>query len=575
MTEASVMMLKRKDHGRHENTRKQSGFFPGGRLDALWLFRVCSWFHPLRVIVLACLVLLDSSSIFAHPISLTDSVVDVQKDRVDIELKVLVEDLVLYYPVTADESDVYPVASLVEAARSHRRFLLDGLKLLDGRGTELKGYAVAVDASRLSDKGIPLTEVKQSSVTYRLRYPTPRPLGFLTVSQEFGGAKAILPAMMDCQVKQQGVVLDVPQPLLSSQTLTTKFDWTKPPTPPENWRELKQRREERLKLQLGIASYSGLYSFFYITPREVRHEILIPLLTLDEWTPIKRKSPEFLEVPEQEVAIEQVANFFRKGNPVSINGSSVKPVVARVNFFGLDIRDFAMNADPRRVSVAQARVGVMLSYPSTTVPTTVNAKWETFSKFAPFLKSVIYEFNEPATEHFFRPDEAAFNWAGKSINQQRTAQADFVKSSGRIPTPGQAEQISYSLIRNVYKAFDFHGEKETYDALNAVVDGPLLRSLYLQIRRSLLMAEQGGSRSRVLDVKQVSSTLAGPPSESQIEIELRWRLASEVEHWGHIHTRENEYVGRLSIKDKGGAWKLNTVRFLSQKRVRFETQLRQ
>ena len=203
------MMLKRKDHGRHENTRKQSGFFPGVRLDALWLFRVCSCFHPLRVIVLACLVLLDSSSIFAHPISLTDSVVDVQKDRVDIELKVLVEDLVLYYPVTADESDVYPVASLVEAARSHRRFLLDGLKLLDGRGTELKGYAVAVDASRLSDKGIPLTEVKQSSVTYRLRYPTPRPLGFLTVSQEFGGAKAILPAMMDCQVKQQGVVLDV------------------------------------------------------------------------------------------------------------------------------------------------------------------------------------------------------------------------------------------------------------------------------------------------------------------------------------------------------------------------------
>jgi hypothetical protein len=89
------------------------------------------------------------------------------------------------------------------------------------------------------------------------------------------------------------------------------------------------------------------------------------------------------------------------------------------------------------------------------------------------------------------------------------------------------------------------------------------------------MAEQGGSRSRVLDVKQVSSTLAGTPSESQFEIELRWRLASEVEHWGHIHTRENEYVGRLSVKDKGGAWKLNTVRFLSQKRVRFETQLRQ
>lgn len=521
-----------------------------------------------------CGMLASGSPVLAHPISLTDSVVDVQKDRVDIELKVLVEDLVLYYPVSADENDVYPFASLEEAAQSHRNFVLDGLILLTEKGTELEGYAAAVDASRLSDNGIPLTEVKQISVTYRLRYPTPRPLEFLTVSQKFGGEKAILPAMMDCQVKQQGVVLDVPHPLLSGQTLTTKFDWTKPPTPPKNWRELRQRREERLKQQLGIASYSGLYSFFYITPHEVRHEILIPLLTLDEWMPIKRKNPAFLEVAEQKVAAEQVKHFFRNGNPVSINGSNVTPTVARVNFFGLDIRDFAMNAEPRRVSAAQARVGVMLSYPAKAVPTTISAKWETFSKFAPFLKSVIYEFNKPATEHFYRPDEAVFSWAGESIEKQRTVQVNFVKSNRKIPTLGQSEQISYSLIRNVYRAFDFHGEKETYDALNAVVDGPLLRSLYLQIRRSLLMAEQGGSRSRVLDVKRVSSTLVGKPSESKFEIELRWRLASEVEHWGHIHTRENEYLGRLSVKDDDGFWKLDIVRFLSQKRVRFETRLR-
>jgi hypothetical protein len=526
------------------------------------------------LIVCFCGILAGASTVLAHPISLTDSVVDVQKDHVDVELKVLVEDLVLYYPVSADERDVYPTAALKKAAKSHRDFVLDGLKLLDEQGTLLAGAILNVDASRLSEKGVPLTGIKQVSVSYRLRFPTRAPLRFLTVSQTFGGEKAILPAMMDCQVKQLGVVLDVPQPLLSGQTLTTKFDWTKPPTPPKNWRELKERRSERLKAKLGIASYSGLYSFFYITPHEVRHEILIPLLTLDEWTPIKRKSLNFLEVAEQQVAAEQVAEFFRNGNPVSINGSSVKPIVARVNFFGLDIRDFALNAEPRRVSVAQARVGVMLSYPSKTVPTTVRAKWETFSKFAPFLKSVICEFNKPATEHFFRPDDAAFSWSGKSVEKQPIAQANSVKSNGRIPTPSQAEQISYSLIRNVYRAFDFHGEKETYDALNAVVDGPLLRSLYLQIRRSLLMAEQGGSRSRVLDVKRVSSTLVATPSRTSFEIELRWRLASEVEHWGHIHTRENEYVGRLSVSDNGGLWKLDAVRFLSQKRVRFETQLR-
>jgi hypothetical protein len=533
------------------------------------------WPSLLRALILLfCGILASESSVLAHPISLTESVVDVQRDRVDVELKVLVEDLVLYYPVSADERDVYPTAALRKAAETHRNFVLDGLSLLTEKGTELEGYAVAVDTSQLSDEGVPQTEIKQVSVTYRLRYPTPRPLGFVTVSQTFGGEKAILPAMMDCQVKQLGVVLDVPHPILSGQTLTTKFDWTKPPTPPKNWRELKERRSERLKQQLGIASYSGLYSFFYITPHEVRHEILIPLLTLDEWTSIKRKDESFLEVAEQKVAVSQVAEFFRKGNPVSINGSVVKPVVARVNFFGLDIRDFAMNAEPRRVSVAQARVGVMLSYPSKDVPTNVSAKWETFNKFAPFLKSVVYEFNKPATEHFFRPDDDAFSWSRSHVDKPQTAQARSVKLNGSSPTSSQAEQISYSLIRNVYRAFDFHGEKETYDALNAVVDGPLLRSLYLQIRRSLLMAEQGGSRSRVLDVKRISSTLVGTPSRNEFRIELRWRLSSEVEHWGHIHTRENEYVGRLSVKDNSGFWKLDAVKFLSQKRVRFETHLR-
>ena len=562
-----MIMLTRENHGSHGISRKSCTLFRA--------IPCLPWFKSLRTTALTCIVLFCGPSVFAHPISLTDSVVDVHKDRVDVELKVLVEDLVLYHPVSANERDVYPAAALLQAAQAHRGFVLDGLKLLDEQGSQLEGAIVDVDTSRLGDKGVPLTEIKQISVSYRLRYPRIEPLSFLTVSQRFGGEKAILPAMMDCQVKQQGVVLDVPQPLLSGQTLTTKFDWTKPPTPPKNWRELKQRREERLKQQLGIASYSGLYSFFYITPHEVRHEILIPLLTLDEWTPIKRKKSEFLEVDEQEVAAGQVAEFFEKGNPVSINGSNIAPVVARVNFFGLDIRDFALNADPRRVSVAQARVGVMLSYPSHNIPTQVHAKWETFNKYAPFLKTVVYGFDSQAAEHFFRPDDVDFKWSGAKAKTLSDFSSASVKSNGQTPTPRQAEQISFSLMKNVYRAFDFHGEKETYDALDAVVDGPLLRSLYLQIRRSLLMAEQGGSRSRVLDVQPVSGSVIGNPSRTEFQIELRWRVASEVEHWGHIHTRENEYLARITARVDDGFWKLETLKFLSQKRVRFETRLRQ
>tara|TARA_R110002072_G_scaffold302710_2_gene487650 strand:+ start:174242 stop:175846 length:1605 start_codon:yes stop_codon:yes gene_type:complete len=530
---------------------------------------------PLLFCSILVTILVTESPAVAHPISLTEAVVDVQQDRVDVELKVLVEDLVLYYPVSANEDDIYPADSLRHAAQSHHKFVLDGLRLLDENGKLLSGKVTSVNSSNIVDKGVALTEIKQFSVTYSLQYSTNAKPDFLTVSQSFGGEKATLPAMMDCQVKQQGVVLDISQPLLSGQSLTTRFDWTKPPTPPKNWRELKEQRSERLKQQLGIASYSGLYSFFYITPHEVRHEILIPLLTIDEWITVKRNDEAFLEVDEQKAAASQVADFFRKGNPVSINGSVVKPIVARVNFFGLDIRDFAMNAEPRRVSVAQARVGIMLSYPSEKIPSKIHAEWETFNRFAPFLKSVIYEFNNPSREHFFRPGDVVFDWAGTNSDQQSEPAVKAISSTDSAPSSDRAEQIAHLLIRNVYRAFDFQGERETYDALSAFVDGPLLRSLYLQIRRSLLMAEQGGSRSRVLEVQPVSGIVTGAPSLGEFQVDLCWRVSGEVEHWGHIHTRENEYVGRLSVKDADGFWKLTELKFLGQKRVRFETRLRE
>ena len=79
----------------------------------------------------------------------------------------------------------------------------------------------------------------------------------------------------------------------------------------------------------------------------------------------------------------------------------------------------------------------------------------------------------------------------------------------------------------------------------------------------------------MLDVTKVSSTLVGSPSQNSFDIEYRWRLASDVEHWGHIHTRENEYLAKLSATNDAGIWKLSNLKFLSQKRVRFDTRLRQ
>lgn len=526
-----------------------------------------------RSCLVASILLCAADAAFGHPISLTEATVNVHRDRVDVNVQVLVEDLVLYGPVAASGEGIYPADELREAAQRHSKFVLDGLRLLNTDGKKLARSVVTVDHSKITDDGVAEADVKQVSVAYSLKFPVNSPLQFLTVSQQFGGENAILPAMMDCQVRQTGVVLDLPQPLMIGQTLTTRFDWSKPPTPPKNWRELKERRRERLKQRLGIASYSGLYSFLYITPGEVRHEILIPLLTLEEWLPIKRANPEVLTVEEQKRLTTEIQQFFESRDSVAINGDEVPVVTSRVSFFGLDIRDFALNAEPRQVSMSQGRVGVILTYDCDDVPKTVTARWETFSRYAPFLKSTVYEFDEEPTEHFFRPDSPDYQWARSDSTKVDRRTALPVRAKGTV-TDSNAGEVAGNLIANIYDAFGLHGEEETYDALAASVDGPFLRTLYLQIRRSLLMAEQGGSKSRVLNVTPVSTRLTGKTTAAGFNVQHRWRVVGSVEHWGHIHTRENEFEATLKVRRVDGAWKLENVKFTSQKRVRFETRLR-
>jgi hypothetical protein len=509
----------------------------------------------------------------AHPISMSESVIDVRPDRIDVELTIFVEDLALYYPVAAGANDRFPAGPLREAAKTHPKFLLDGLILRDEQGTRLRGDVDSIDVSKIPDEGVTQTELKERSVVYRLRYKLERQPRFVTVTQQFGGAKAILPAIMDCTVLQSGVLLDTSEPLLSGQTHTAKLDWDNPPKPVRNWRELRERRRKELRQRLGIASYSGLYSFIYITPHEVRHEVLIPLLTLEQWLPIQRENQDFLEIDEQQAARSRIEEFFSGRNPVTINGKAVRPKLTRLSFFGLDIRDFALNAKARRVSVHQARVGVILSYLPHDTPRSSEFRWDLFSRHAPFLRSIVYEFDQPAVEHYFRPDEDTFTWSA-TTQPDRPVIATVATSGGnKAPTTAQARLITGSLLKNVYRAFGLRDEEATYDALASGVDGPLLRTLYLQFRRSLLMSEQGGARSRVDTIRRISSRLIESAADS-FQVEHCWRLTGTVEHWGHIHTRENEYTARIVVTAVDGHWKISRVSFTDQKRVRFQTELR-
>ena len=131
---------------------------------------------------------------------------------------------------------------------------------------------------------------------------------------------------------------------------------------------------------------------------------------------------------------------------------------------------------------------------------------------------------------------------------------------------GAARGVVAGLLTNVYRSFDFRAEGDVYDALERSVDGELLRDVYLEMRRGLVLASQGGASARVKDVELIElGTLRsdGPG----LHAEATWRVRAAVGHWGHIHERRNEYRAHLALAPIDGQWKLVGVEILDEVRL--------
>jgi len=129
----------------------------------------------------------------------------------------------------------------------------------------------------------------------------------------------------------------------------------------------------------------------------------------------------------------------------------------------------------------------------------------------------------------------------------------------------RAEEIVAALLHNVYRAFDFRDEETIYDTLAHSVSGDLLTSTYLETRRGLELASQGGARAKVQQIEmiEVSSDREGKGFRAT----CTWNVAASVGHWGHIHQRRNQYDAEHSVEPIGGVWKITRMELIQEKRL--------
>ncbi len=578
----------------------------------------------------------------AHPISLSTAVANVETNQVKVELKILVEDLMLFQKLQPNSEQMLPADALKSGSTKHQQFLIDYFQIRTVDGVPLSGAVTKTDTSEIPDTGVTLDAVMSTSIYYELEFPLESSPEFLTFSQNFGGSSNPLPSVMDLIVLQNSARLGYPVQISPKNPHSVEFDWENPPTNDrKSWRQRREMMKQRREELLGITSYSTTYSYIYITDTEIRHEILVPLLTLETWFPIKRRNADFLEIDEQDAATAAVDAFFQEHAYVSIDGIRVPAKIDRVDFYGLDFRDFAQRTEKKRVGIHNARAGIILSYPTKKAPQNMELTWETFNNHTPLLNSVVYDHKEPGYRHFFTPAEPHFTWQRKTdegapqpalslpipktqpviqlsmvsagmflvsliimarASVRRNKQLGLLsigiaivaavllpqnlaaisipkdQAAEEIITTADAEKVFSTLHNNIYRAFDYGQDTQVYDVLDQSVGGELLEALYLKISQGLRMEEQGGAIARVSSTIIESTEIVDrrySKGSPQFTSHCIWNVVGTVEHWGHIHTRENQYEGHFTVSVVDNTWKITHLDVENETRIAFQTGLRE
>lgn len=369
---------------------------------------------------------------------------------------------------------------------------------------------------------------------------------------------------------------------------------------------------------------------------EVRMQIITNLAFLDETCgDIGREDPNRLDEVESPDAMDALVDLFKRENEVSIDGNVVLPEPPTLSRdFEYDPGDPSLVPHFMRYGArAVARTRLTLRYPVKSPPDRVSLTWGVFpenetlrtEEGAPPIE-IMCRLAAGGVDRVirFKAEEPQYIWHRPADGEHaRFAEVPVIEDGERpplpwawiagaglmaalcafgpramrrpffgpatvvlgaaaavqigargpaLPTEDEALAIFEPLHENIYRAFDYTDESDVYDALAQSVDGDLLRDLYDEVYRSLVMQEEGGAVSRVetvrhleLDVESVGKV--GDEQRPGFSVDALWQVDGAVYHWGHAHTRTNEYRARYTVHAADGGWRIAASQVLEQRRV--------
>jgi hypothetical protein len=537
----------------------------------------------------------------------------VEAGRLVVELEIGVEDLDAFRNLMPDE--IYerlghppePFAERLARFYAHDFAIsTEGETPLPGRIVEM-GPRERARRDEITGEPLPPEEGEEAEtvVFARLEYALPERPASLTLS----GLRGPKMASVGFVLYHEGIAVNDFRYLTPSQTVD--LDWEDP------W---YSRFGARALRRQYFAPMSG---FIYVEPYEVRKEIVARPGDLQDFVDLGLEGRATIPVEIQGDVLRRAAAFLREHHAVSIDGREVPPELARVNFLERTLRTSRVIDPPVELELHAAMLGVIFVYPTEGLPERVSMDWDLWNEriqqvpvsavdqAGPLPSTLepdwrVLEWNNvlkfpelPTLQVLAPPPSTAARWIWtlrwilgicalvlavvawrSSRGGERGRLAPLltagivlaVAASGLLWARGahisdqRAGEIVSGLLRNVYLAFDFRGEEQIYDVLQKSVEGDLLATIYLETRRGLELANQGGARAKVKEVELVALE-AETAADGAFVADATWNVGGSVGHWGHVHQRRNQYRAELRVAPVDGSWKLADMEILEEERL--------
>ena len=378
---------------------------------------------------------------------------------------------------------------------------------------------------------------------------------------------------------------------------------------------------------------SGLLTFLYIEPYEVRHETLVRVKDLEAWMDLGLRGDEFIEVDEFEPLKKRVGEFLLQHSKVTIDGKKIRPILDRTSFVKYTMTRTFFIDQPERMPLNTAMIGAIVTYPTKGIPQEVTVDWDLFSDR---IQKVPTMATDPAGPFpsFVTPEDNVLTWQNflkkyrmptvakvvvddsltkmglpmgsllilvilipfafiirKQKKRNKSIRGHLIvvcllvvggvlllpyfhvsvaRPSVMAPkiTDKEAVVILEDLLKNIYRSFDFREEEDVYDRLATSATGDLLTDIYLQNRKSMVVTQAGGARAKVKEIEiQDVSVKHLDDRPLALLFHSKWTAMGTVGHWGHIHTRKNQYEANITVEPVDGAWKITDLELLEEKRI--------